>query len=153
MGLSSPRFEIGDDLPHAVDAAGADRVEKLCRELGKHRANAAAGDDRGPGPSEKIRKLSHPIEVWLQPRQENQVILFRLKGIERAMPVLVIQADIESLRVDQRRDMKPAYWLHHIARTPLDPARPQMCADYKSAPFFRVAGKETVQTRQPTSCD
>jgi hypothetical protein len=149
--LQLARFEIGDDLPDAVYAAGANGVEILCGEFRKHRANAAARDDLGSGPPEKIRKLSHPVEVRLQPRQENEVVLFCLKGIEGAVPVLVIQTDIESLWVNQRSDMKAAYRLHYIARPAFNPAGTEMCADYKGAPFFCAIGKGSVQLRRLTS--
>jgi len=152
-GFKFAPFEIGDDLSHAVHPTGAYGIEKLRRELRKHRANAAAGDDFGPSPPEKIGELSHPIEVWLQPSQENEVILFCLKGIEGAMPVLVVQTDVESLRIDQRCDMQAAYRLHDIARPPFDSTGPEMCADYKSALFFCADGKETVQMPRLTLRD
>ena len=95
MGLSSPAFEIGDNLPYAVHSTRAYGIEKLCRELRKYRANATTGHDFGSSAPEKIGELSHPIEVRLQPRQKNEVIFFCLKGIEWAVPVLVIEANVE----------------------------------------------------------
>lgn len=99
-GFELAPFEIGDDLSHAVYPTRTYGIEKLSRELGKRRTNAAAGNDFRSCPPEKIGELSHPIKVRLQPSEENEVILFCLKGIERAVPVLVVQTDIKSLRVD-----------------------------------------------------
>jgi hypothetical protein len=152
-GLKLAPFEIADDLSYAVYPARAYGIEKLCGELWKRRTNAAAGNDFRSSPPKKIGELSHPIEVRLQSRQENEVILFCLKGIEGAVPVLVVKTDIESVGVDQRCDMQAAYRLHHVARATFDSTGSEMCADYKSASFFRAGGKGTVQMPRLTSRD
>jgi len=149
-GFKFAPFEIGDNLPYAVYPAGTYGIEKLCRELRKYRANATTGHDFGSSAPEKIGELSHPIEVRLQPRQKNKVIFFCLKGIEWAVPVLVVEANVESLGVYQRCDMQAANRLHDIARPPFDPTGPHMCADYERTSFFCAGRKGTVQMRRQT---
>jgi hypothetical protein len=129
-------LKIGDDLSHAVNAAGAYGVEKLCGELGEHGANTAACDDFRASSSEKIRELPHTVEIRLQAGQENKIIFFCLKGIERTVPVFMVQTDIETLRVYERGDMKPANRLHDVLRASFHAARSKVRTNDKGAPLF-----------------
>jgi hypothetical protein len=150
MGLSSLRSKSATTCRTLSTRPEHTASKKLCRELRKYRANAAAGHDFGSSAPEKIGELSHPIEVRLQPRQKNEVIFFCLKGIEWAVPVLVVEANVESLGVYQRCDMQAANRLHDIARPPFDPTGPHMCADYERTSFFCAVRKGTVQMRRQT---
>ena len=58
--------EIVRDVPRALDAAGADDVEKLRRKLRKRRADAPARNHHRAASLEEVGKLPHPVEVRLQ---------------------------------------------------------------------------------------
>jgi hypothetical protein len=141
-------LKIGDDLSHAINAARAYGVEKLCGELRKHCANTAARHDLCSGAPEKIRELPHAVEIRLQSCQENNVVFFRAVRIEGAMPVFMVQAYIEAFGIDQGRDMKARYRLHDIFRTALDATRSKMGADDKRPSLVGGLGVMAIG-RQP----
>ena len=105
-------------------------------------------DDFAPVPPEKYASCRVTVRVRLQARQENEVILFCLKGIEGAS-ASPRDTDGHQIVVGSIREAtcKAAYRLHHVARPAFDSAGSEMCADYKSAPFFRAGGRDTVQLR------
>jgi hypothetical protein len=120
---------IRHDVPHAVDAAGADDVEEPGGELGKRRANASASHDGGAAAAKEIRELAHAVEVGLESREEHQVVSRTACGIERSVPVLVVQAHVEVPLVDEGADMEAGNRLHEISRPPLVAAGAQVRAD------------------------
>jgi hypothetical protein len=86
-------------------------------------------------------ELPHAVEIGLQAGQENKIVFFTLKGIERTMPVFMVQTDIETLGVNERSDMKAAYRLHNVAGSPLDMPRSKMRANDKRPLFLRAIGR------------
>ncbi|MGB9044758.1 MAG: hypothetical protein WCC81_20110 [Pseudolabrys sp.] len=137
-------LKIVNDLSHAINAARAYGVKKLCGELREHCANAAARYDLCSGASEKIRELPHAVEIRLQPCQKNNVVFLRVVWIERAMPVFMVQTHVEMFGIDQGRDMKTGYRLHDVFRTALDAARPKVRADDKSLSFLGAVGAVAI---------
>lgn len=129
-------LKVDDDLSHAIYAARAYGIEKLCGELWEHCANAATRYDLCPGAPEKIRELSHAVEVRLQPCQENNVVFFGAVRIEGTMPVFMVKAHIETFGIDQGRDMETSYRLHDILGAALYTPRPKVRADDKSLSFL-----------------
>ena len=107
---------VGDDVLHAVDAAGADDVEESGGELRERGADASARDDGGAAAAKEIRELAHAVEVRLQAGQEHQVVSRAARRIERPVPVLVVQAHVEVPRVDQGADVQAGDRLHEVAR-------------------------------------
>ncbi len=129
--LQAAGEKVGRDLRRALDAACADDVEELGREFRKEGADAAAGDNDRAASAEVKRKLPHPVEVDLQAGEEDQIVATIPGNVERPVPVLVVQADVEPVLADQRGDVQAADRLHDVTRPALVAPRPQMGAHDK----------------------
>src|SRR5271157_33539 len=104
--------KVGGDIGRALDAARANDVEELGRELRKQGANASSRDDDGAVAPEMKRQLPHPVEIDLQPGEKDEVVPAALGHIERSVPILMMEADIEIVLIDQRRNVQAADRLH-----------------------------------------
>src|SRR5262249_7533987 len=122
-GRSVDRLEragqkIRDDPGNAVHTASAHGIEKLRRKFRKRRADAASGHHDGPAAAEVKGELAQPVEIDLQPGEENEVVSTAVDNLKWTMPVLMVQANVENRLVDERPDGQTGDRLHQVGASP-----------------------------------
>ena len=69
-------------------------------------------------------------KIRLQPGQEGDRVTASVPRLERTMPILVMQCDVEPFGIDQRGDMQARQRLHKMFGAPFGSTRPQMRANH-----------------------